>query len=314
MSKAALHDLNIDYEFGNLSPDMPQEQYDKLEESLVDTGCKEPLLIWNDYIIDGHYRYNICHKWEIPFFVAKTYFPSRDDAIVWLCQKHLEKNYLPEIHRRYLTGKYFNSRKAIISREHEGIKPNGRPLNTHHLTAIEIGEQHHLSYHTIYKYGMMATAIDSIFVKEPELSHRILAGQIKISYENIIAASKLSKDKLRSLNRYLSDSQQNHILYSDILHELQTKAIGLQRPVPSESTKFAVPVHAAIKEMPLYDPDAEISSLALTIPSWISSIERTQALVNWQRISADARQRIKAQLHQLCNTTITMLNTVKENE
>ena len=71
MYKTMIRDLNIDYEFGNLSPDMPQEQYDKLEESLVDTGCKEPILIWNDYIIDGHHRYNLCHKWEIPFPVKK---------------------------------------------------------------------------------------------------------------------------------------------------------------------------------------------------------------------------------------------------
>lgn len=313
MYKTMIRDLNIDYEFGNLSPDMPQEQYDKLEESLVDTGCKEPILIWNDYIIDGHHRYNLCHKWEIPFPVKKTHFNSRDDAVVWLCQKHLEKNYLTGINRRYLIGKYFNARKTIISQEHEGVKPNGKPLDTRHLTAIEIGKQYHISHHTVYKYGVMAGAIDVILIKEPELCHRILSRQIKISYENILAVSKLSKDKLRSLNRYLSDSQQDHILYSDILHELQAKTIRLHRFETGKPVRLP-PVQAAIKEMPDYDPDAEISSLALTIPSWISSIERTQSIANWQLVSADAKQRIKTQLHRLYGITVTLLEAVKENE
>ena len=66
--------------------------------------------------------------------------------------------------------------------------------------------------------------------------------------------------------------------------------------------------------MPRYDPDAEIASLALTIPSWISSIERAQSMTNLQLISAGARERIKVQLYQLSSTTATLLNAVKENE
>lgn len=320
MSKTALFDLNIDFEFGNLSPEMPQEQYDILEEDLVEHGCREPLLIWNDYIIDGHHRYNLCHKWEIPFPVLKAQFPSREDTVVWICQQHLKKTYLAEIHRRYLIGKYFNARKTIISREHRGVKPNGRPLNARQLAAVEIGDHFDFSYHTVYKYGVMASAIDRIFTKEPELAHRILSGQVKISFENILAVSKLSKEKLRSLNRYLSDSQQDHILYSDILHELQTKSSGIQRSDTTERKHYTLPCRsetnasAGIKEMPPYDPDAEIASLALTIPSWISTIKRVQSIANLPLISSDARQRIKTQLYQLSDTATSFLNVVKENE
>lgn len=321
MSRAALFDLNIDFEFGNLSPEMPQEQYDILEEDLVDHGCHEPLLIWNDYIIDGHHRYNLCHKWEIPFSVLKAQFPSREDTIVWICQQHLKKTYLANIHKRYLVGKYFTARKTVISREHRGVKPNGRPLNARQLAAIEIGSYFDFSYHTVYKYGIMASAIDTIFNKEPELAHRILSGLVKISYETILAVSKLTKDKMRSLNRYLSDSQQDHILYSDILHELQTKSPGIQRSDTTTEHKHYTPpsrpeinASAGIKEMPTYDPDAEIASLALTIPSWISTIKRVQSIANWTLISSEARQRIKKQLYHLGDTTTSFLNVLKENE
>lgn len=314
MNKLALRDLNIDFEFSNLSPDMPQEIYDNLEEDLVDCGCKEPILIWHDYIIDGHYRYNLCHKWKIPFSVEKVSFPSRDYAIVWICGQHLKKQYLTSTNQRYLLGKYFNARKAAISQEHTNINMSGKPLKTRYLTALEIAENYSFSYHSIYKYGIMASALDIIFTKEPELAHRILSEKIKISYTNLIAVSKLSKDKLRSLNRHLSDNKQNHILYSDIQHERQVKAPGYHQSESGVYHQQTKEIRAEIKEMPLYDPDAEISSLALTIPSWISSIERTQAATNFQLISKDAFERIKFQLCELYRITDMFLKAVKENE
>lgn len=314
MSKLTLRDLNIDFEFVNLSPYMPQELYDSLEEDLVELGCREPLLIWNDYIIDGHYRYNLCHKRDIPFSVEKINFPSRDDAVVWICRKHLKKQYLTATNQRYLIGKYFNAGRAVISREHRNINMNGKSLSARYLAAAEIAEGYSFSLHTVYKYGMMADAIDVIFTKEPELAHRILSEQIKGSFANIRVVSKLPKDKLRSLNRYLSDNRQDRILYSHIEHELQTRTSGKQRSESGIPQKQTETIRAEIKKMPRYDPDAEIASLALTIPSWICSIERAQSMTNLQLISADARQRIKVQLCQLSSTTDTLLNAVKENE
>lgn len=257
MSKLILRDLNIDFEFANLTPDMPQELYDSLEEDLVDCGCREPLLIWNDYIIDGHYRYNLCHKWDIPFPVKKINFPSRDDVVVWICRQHLKKQYLTGTNQRYLIGKYFNAGRAVISREHGDVNINGKSFSARYLAAAKIAEGYSFSHHAVYKYGTMADAIDMIFDKEPELAHRILSEQIKGSYANIRAVSRLPKDKLRSLNRYLSDNRQDHILYSHIEHELQNKSIGnhtsgSQRPESDVSQKQTETIRAEIKEMPRY--------------------------------------------------------------
>lgn len=36
----------------------------------------------------------------------------------------------------------------------------------------------------------------------------------------------------------------------------------------------------AIKTMPAYDPDAEVAGLTLTIPSWMSSIDRTKSMAH----------------------------------
>lgn len=313
MNKPALHNLNIDHEFRNLSPAAPLKYYETLEKDIIASGCREPVQVWNHYIIDGHLRYDICHKQKIPFPISKIHFPSREDAIIWICRKHLQKDFLTEINRRYLTGKYFTAQKAVTLRNYENTNSHRTKPNFRYLAAVAISEQYKLSHHTVFRYGMIASALDLIFQKEPELSHRILLGQIKITFKDMTALSKLSKDKLRSINRYLADNQQERVLYPDILYVLQTKAVTAQRE--SHTAGVIMPaVRTAIKEMPPYDPDAEISSLTLTIPSWISSIERTRASADLTLISPAARQRIKQQLTHLCNTSVTLLNAVKENE
>ena len=47
-----------------------------------------------------------------------------------------------------------------------------------------------------------------------------------------------------------------------------------------------------IKSMPAYDPDGEITSLTLTIPSWAHSIERIMAVVHWEETTPQAKTKL----------------------
>ena len=69
-----------------------------------------------------------------------------------------------------------------------------------------------------------------------------------------------------------------------------------------------------IKEIPEYDPDAELSSLTLTIPSWISSIERTKSTSELSKTSDLARSKLSKQLVLLKNAAMQMQEVLKENE
>ena len=52
--------LKIDPEFKDLIRPLRRKEYLQLEENILDEGCRDPIIIWNDYIIDGHNRYSIC--------------------------------------------------------------------------------------------------------------------------------------------------------------------------------------------------------------------------------------------------------------
>lgn len=68
-----------------------------------------------------------------------------------------------------------------------------------------------------------------------------------------------------------------------------------------------------IKQMPKYDPDAELSSLTLTIPSWISSIERTRNTADFEYVSKDAIYKMNLQLQILQEAIHILMEATKEN-
>ena len=63
--------------------------------------------------------------------------------------------------------------------------------------------------------------------------------------------------------------------------------------------------------MPKFDPDAELSSLSLTIPSWCSSIERVMNVTDFQRSSKEGKKRLKVQLSNLM-TVIDKITKILE--
>ena len=67
-----------------------------------------------------------------------------------------------------------------------------------------------------------------------------------------------------------------------------------------------------IKDMPVFDPDAEINSLALTIPSWISSIDRTQSAAQFPLLTIKGKKQLEHQLYQLQKAIQIMLHALEE--
>lgn len=68
-----------------------------------------------------------------------------------------------------------------------------------------------------------------------------------------------------------------------------------------------------IKQMPEYDPDAELSSLSLTIPMWIRSMKRSGSIINFKETSPNARQKLSDTLTNLKNAADELEDKLKEN-
>lgn len=69
-----------------------------------------------------------------------------------------------------------------------------------------------------------------------------------------------------------------------------------------EAVVATAPPTGTIKDMPVYDPDGEVCSLALTIPSWIGSINRTQSVSDFTKVSESAGAKLIYELDRLVFT------------
>jgi transcriptional regulator with XRE-family HTH domain len=74
-----------------------------LERSLLAEGCRDALVLWGEVLIDGHNRYDICSRHNIPFrTVQNTSFQSIDDVMLWMIDNHLARRSVSDFQRGVL--------------------------------------------------------------------------------------------------------------------------------------------------------------------------------------------------------------------
>ena len=89
----------ITAEFKDLIPPLSPEEYAQLEENILTHGCRDPITLWRGKIIDGHNRYAICTKHEIPFETAELRLPSKDAVKLWILDNQLGRRNLTDAMR-----------------------------------------------------------------------------------------------------------------------------------------------------------------------------------------------------------------------
>ena len=75
--------LKIHSELQTLLPALSEKEYAGLEKDILERGCISAIAVWNDTIVDGHNRYEICQKHGIPFEVKLLEFATLGDAMFW---------------------------------------------------------------------------------------------------------------------------------------------------------------------------------------------------------------------------------------
>ena len=91
-------ELVINEEFKRLIPSLSTEEMIALERSIIAEGCRDPLVTWNGYIIDGHHRYGICQKYNIEFTVVnKPELESELDVKLWMINNQFSRRNLATI-------------------------------------------------------------------------------------------------------------------------------------------------------------------------------------------------------------------------
>jgi ParB-like chromosome segregation protein Spo0J len=87
--------LKIDQEYKALIPPLAADELTQLEANILQDGCRDPIVTWNETIIDGHNRYSICQKHGLSFKTVTMEFADRSHAKEWIIRNQFGRRNLP---------------------------------------------------------------------------------------------------------------------------------------------------------------------------------------------------------------------------
>ena len=183
----------VDPEFKAALISLTQEEYDGLESSLKHEGCRDALVFWpvgsELLLIDGHNRYEICTRLNIPFEIIERDFESRLQAKKWICQNQLAKRNLTAEMKAYYLGQSYNEEKQAHGGDRKS-KGNICLLNT----AEQLAKEEKVAPRTVKNAGKFAAAVDEVVANTgEEVRDKILKGEIKAKQRDVQALSKRPK-------------------------------------------------------------------------------------------------------------------------
>jgi len=312
MNEKHLYNLIIDREFAKLTPAATPEEYAKLERKILYEAYQKPIVVWNKIVIEGLTLYGLYHKLSIPFHIEEIDFVSRNEAISHICLLSLKNAELVEEQMHYCVGKLYNAQKRLFHEKYpvqnqytpaELRRPNF--TSTKNLTATLIEKYYPMSEGSICKYKTYSEALDELDKKAPEIVDDILLGNFHIRHTNTVELSKLSAEEIRVIHTRFKNGKGQRLLPTEMQKSVQRD----KERIKKENRNLPKPV---IKQMPKYDPDAELSSLTLTIPMWISSMKRTMSLAKFGDATTEALYKLDNQLAALEDQINTLQKIIRE--
>lgn len=176
----------INEELKKLLPPLTPDEYKTLEESIVCDGCREPLVVWNDTLVDGHNRYEICTKHNILFDIKEIESDNIEDIKIWIIDNQKGRRNLTDGWKYELA----QTRKKIIAlqaaenlklSEGRGAIGEKKPLSIVDKPFISINTQKEIAEELGWSTGKVAMA-DKVWKDAPEeIKEKIKSGDVSIN-------------------------------------------------------------------------------------------------------------------------------------
>jgi hypothetical protein len=206
-----MKELKINSELRDFIPPLSGEEKKQLEDSLLKYGYKgAPIYIWNDYIVDGHNRYELCKKHNIECPVEELLLGDNAtiiDVMEWMINTQLGRRNLPPAQRLAVMDK-FKKKIQEQAKSTQGTRtdltssPNGEKVKSTH-TDKELAKMAGVGTGTVARFNKVMNSDDE------ELKKKVLANEVSINagYEKV---KKNEKEKENINNESHSPQPQTY--------------------------------------------------------------------------------------------------------
>jgi len=178
--------LKIDPDFKNFIPPLSTAEFKQLEENILsEKRCREAILIWKRFVIDGHNRYAICHMHNIPFEISKLNFDSKEDALIWIAENQLGRRNLSNATRIDIASRMSEMLRQKAKKNLALKEKVAEPVNVQKSIAAAAG----VSEQMVHRYMKILGCADAKMVE------KLRNGELRINtaYNQLKVATKVVK-------------------------------------------------------------------------------------------------------------------------
>ena len=205
-----MQSIIIDEEFRSLLPALDKETYAALEDNLITNGCRDALIIWNDILIDGYNRYEICSKLRIPYNIVSMDFDSREEVLIWIISNQVSRRNLTQMQLSFYRGLHYEADKIIVKNaggknQYSEVSGQNDHKPQNQSTMSRLAKQYHVSPKTIRRDARISGAIEAIGEISPEAKMKILSGEVDINKKELQELASKPKEEIETFTAQIED-------------------------------------------------------------------------------------------------------------
>ena len=187
--------LVVNPEFRDKIPPLSPDEFSKLEENILSDGeVREPLVVWDGTIIDGHHRWKIIQKHpKIPYTVKQMSFPDKYAAIVWMCKNQIGRRNISDEQRTVLIGEAYKAQKKTVGASvgngnaKKQCAQNGHIESRPNRTADKIAKDFSVGKETVKRAEQFLDGLNAAEEVVPGFKEAVLTGDIKVKKGEVAA-------------------------------------------------------------------------------------------------------------------------------
>ena len=274
----------ISEKFKTLMPPLSEEEYKNLEDSIVSEGCRDPLVLWNNTLVDGHNRYEICQKHGIEFKTIQMEFDSEEDVEFWIIKNQLSRRNIGPGTRIILAKKLepwlrekARENQSTAGKEYGRGIENGEEIGSVNIDKSyskdsskpidvrrEIADAARVSVGTLSSFNQVQS-------KRPDLAEKILSNEMKIGKAHRI----MKEDEARQKQLIAEKDSEVVNNRNDSAKKLWTTLIKSGTEIsklPTIEKELGITVSEMVAELSL----PEVEELHRNINSWVSILSNIE--------------------------------------
>jgi site-specific DNA-methyltransferase (adenine-specific) len=215
--------IQVKDEFKKLIPPLSAEEHTQLTLNICKEGIREPLILWNNYIIDGHNRFEIAKQFNLEYKTISKEFENEDEVKEWMILNQFGRRNLSAYQRSVLALELEDvfRIKAKEKQQEAGGAVRQKSDKAAIDTKKELSKVASVSHDTIAK-------VKKIQEKAPqEIKTKLSTGEISINaaYKEIKKKEKKEnflKNKIKFNTPILKKETNQNIIHGNCLNVLPT--------------------------------------------------------------------------------------------